>query len=361
VLSEIPLFDEKVAGGRGIASLVTLAPSVLVLIGGLKMLRFKSRAWAIAAAILAMIFPPLHLIGIPVGIWALVILTQQDVRNAFGPAANTPGTGGPASGIAAASKIAVVSAIAVTGLAVSIVNLKAEDEIRQDFNFVVPLTADGRLSLDNVNGKIEITPCSSNAVVITGVKRGTNRSQLEAVRTDIDSKSDHVTVHTRIPKKKFGWKDDVKVDYTVQIPEGARLDKISSVNGQIVISGIGGDIAASTVNGTVQVKDAIRNLNLSTVNGTIAAGIKETRAGQSVSLDTVNGKLTVTLPAEPDVRVNGETLNGSISSDYSGFVIKKEFPVGKHVNGSVGGGGCNLKVNTVNGSVAIKKAGPARQ
>ena len=178
VLSEIPLLDEEVADAGWIASLATLAPSVLVLIGGLKMLRFKSRAWAIAAAILAMIFPPLHLIGIPVGIWALVILTQQDVRNAFGLAANTPGTGGPASGIGTASKIAVASAVAVTGLAaltLSIVNLKAPEGVRQDFNFVVPLTADGRLSLDNVDGRIEITPCSSNAVVITGVKRGTDR------------------------------------------------------------------------------------------------------------------------------------------------------------------------------------------
>jgi hypothetical protein len=145
VLSEIPLLDKEVAGTGWIVSLATLAPSVLVLIGGLKMLRFKSRAWAIAAAILAMIFPPLHLIGIPVGIWALVILTQQDVRNAFGLAANTPGTGGPASGIGTASKIAVVSAVAVTGLAtltLSIVNLKAAEDVRQDFNFVVPPTAD---------------------------------------------------------------------------------------------------------------------------------------------------------------------------------------------------------------------------
>jgi hypothetical protein len=327
------------------------------------MLRFESRALAITAAILAMIFPPLHLIGIPVGIWALVILSQKDVRNAFGPTANTSGPGSPASGIGTAAKIALVSAVAVTGLtalAVSLVKLKAAEEIREDFNFVVPLTADGRLSLDNVNGKIEIAPCSSNFVVIIGVKRGTDRSQLEAARTDIDSKSDHVTVHTRIPKKKFGWKDDVKVDYTVQVPEGARLDTISSVNGKIVISGIGGDITASTVNGTVQVNDVRKNLKLSTVNGTIAAAIKETRDGQSVSFDTVNGKITVTLPAKPNVRAEGETLNGSISSDYPGLMVKKEFPVGKHLNGSVGDGGCNLKVNTVNGAVAIKKAEPAR-
>ena len=61
------------------------------------------------------------------------------------------------------------------------------------------------------------------------------------------------------------------------------------------------------------------------------------------------------------MRVNGETLNGSIGSDYPALVVTKQSPVGKHFNGSVGDGGCNLKVNTVNGAVAIKKAEPARQ
>jgi tRNA A-37 threonylcarbamoyl transferase component Bud32 len=101
-LSEIPLF--------AVAPVVTFVAGVLVLFGGLKMLRYQSRAWAMTAAILAMIFPPLHLIGIPVGIWALVILSQQDVRNVFGAAANTSATGGPASRPGTASKIAVASA-----------------------------------------------------------------------------------------------------------------------------------------------------------------------------------------------------------------------------------------------------------
>ena len=364
VLSEIELLDEDVAGIGWVGSLISLAPSILVLIGGLKMLRFESRAWGIAAAILAMVFPPLNLIGIPVGIWVLVILSQQDVRNAFGATATAPGTKRPASGIGTALKVTAVGAVVVAGLAAltfTSANLKAQEEIRQDFNFVVPLTATGRFSLENVNGKIEITPCSSNAVVITGVKRGVDGTQLEAVRTDIDSKSDHVIVHTHIPKKKSVWRKDIEVDYTVQVPAGARLEKITSVNGKIVISGISGDITASTVNGAVQVHDARKNLKLSTVNGRIAAGLKATQEGQSVSLDTVNGTITVTLPAEPNLQIKGETLNGSMSSDYPALVVTKQFPVGKHLNGSIGEGGCHLNVSTVNGGVAIKNAETPQQ
>lgn len=357
-LPQISWLDSEDADLGWIASLVTVPASILVLIGGLKMLRFQSRGWGITAAVLAMVFPPLNLLGIPVGIWVLVILAQSDVQDAFGRTANASG---PTRRLGTASKIAVATIIALTGLAAlafSISNLKAGEDIRQDFNFVVPLTADGRFSLDNVNGKIEIIPCSSNAVVIAGVKRGNDRQRIEGIKTEIDSRADHVTVHTRIPKKRFGWRDDAKVDYTVQVPQGAHLDGITSVNGKIVITGIHGDITASTVNGAIQIEDSRKNLQISTINGPITANIKETRAEQSISLDTVNGKIAVLLPDQPNVRAEGETLNGSISSDYPELEVKKEFPIGHHVNGSIGAGSTHLKLNTLNGAIQIKRPAP---
>jgi len=65
--------------------------------------------------------------------------------------------------------------------------------------------------------------------------------------------------------------------------------------------------------------------------------------------------------SSPEERAKGETLNGSISSDYPELEVTKQFPVGNHLNGSVGDGSCDLKVNTVNGAVAIKKARPVQR
>ncbi|HZL43907.1 MAG TPA: protein kinase, partial [Verrucomicrobiae bacterium] len=63
--------------------LFMLAPALLVLRGGVNMFRLRGRGWAIAAAVLAILFPPWYWLGIPIGIWALVILTRQEVRSAF--------------------------------------------------------------------------------------------------------------------------------------------------------------------------------------------------------------------------------------------------------------------------------------
>jgi hypothetical protein len=61
--------------------LFKLVPALLMLFGAIQMLQLRSYAWAIAAAILAIVC--CSLIGFPAGIWALVVLSLQDVREAF--------------------------------------------------------------------------------------------------------------------------------------------------------------------------------------------------------------------------------------------------------------------------------------
>ena len=57
------------------------------------MKRLQAYGLAIAASILAMIVAPCNLIGLPIGIWALVVLSQRDVRAAFGRAERPVVTG----------------------------------------------------------------------------------------------------------------------------------------------------------------------------------------------------------------------------------------------------------------------------
>ena len=62
----------------------SLASGIVMIVGGLKMLRLQSYGWSMAACITAML--PLHalgVIGLVVGIWGLVVLNQRDVRKAF--------------------------------------------------------------------------------------------------------------------------------------------------------------------------------------------------------------------------------------------------------------------------------------
>ena len=74
------------SGGMGIISaLIGLIMAILIFIGALKMMRLESYGLAIAVSIIAMIpcVSPCCFMGLPFGIWALVVLCNNDVKTAF--------------------------------------------------------------------------------------------------------------------------------------------------------------------------------------------------------------------------------------------------------------------------------------
>jgi DUF4097 and DUF4098 domain-containing protein YvlB len=62
----------------------------------------------------------------------------------------------------------------------------------------------------------------------------------------------------------------------------------------------------------------------------------------------------VTLPPSTSADVRAETVNGTIETDFaltvSGRVSRR------HLSGTIGGGGRSLEMETVNGSIHLKKS-----
>jgi hypothetical protein len=79
-------FPEMIGGGANVvAGAIGIVLSILVLIGALRMKNLESHSFALAAAILAIIpcTSPCCLLGVPFGIWALVVLNDSSVKAAF--------------------------------------------------------------------------------------------------------------------------------------------------------------------------------------------------------------------------------------------------------------------------------------
>jgi tRNA A-37 threonylcarbamoyl transferase component Bud32 len=70
----------------GVVVILTIVPSLLILAGGWQMMRLEFYGLTLIAAIMALI--PIctlgWLLGLPMGIWALTILSRREVREAFG-------------------------------------------------------------------------------------------------------------------------------------------------------------------------------------------------------------------------------------------------------------------------------------
>jgi hypothetical protein len=68
-----------------VTGVVGLVVSGVILMGAIKMKKLESYGLAMASTIIAMIpcFSPCCLLGLPIGIWALVILLKPEVKSAF--------------------------------------------------------------------------------------------------------------------------------------------------------------------------------------------------------------------------------------------------------------------------------------
>jgi serine/threonine protein kinase len=240
-------------------------------------------------------------------------------------------------------------------------NILTRDEIRQDFTRILPLTADGRVSLENVNGHTEISGWDRNEVAIQAVKHGKPGERIEATQIEVNAQSDRISIRAKQSSSRSGAKgDEVDVDYTVRVPRNARLATISNVNGQIRINGVAGDIEASNVNGETQVAGAAGNLKLSTANGRIEAELVSLGRDQTVSFKSVNGRIGITLPARADADVTASSVSGDIHSEFSALTVKKNFPLGGDLKGTLGQGGARVKATTVNGGIHFRRGKDAR-
>ena len=79
---------QMMAGTLGIAiGLFDIAIGVVIFLGAKKMMNLQSYSFAMVAAILAMIpcISPCCILGLPIGIWALVVLLDPNVKAAFRP------------------------------------------------------------------------------------------------------------------------------------------------------------------------------------------------------------------------------------------------------------------------------------
>jgi hypothetical protein len=84
--AQLPALVKMLTGPVGVAlGIIGILVSVVILLGALKMKKLESYGLAMAASIIAMIpcFSPCCLLGLPIGIWAIVVLSKPEVKSAF--------------------------------------------------------------------------------------------------------------------------------------------------------------------------------------------------------------------------------------------------------------------------------------
>lgn len=83
---DMPAWAHLMSGGIGVVfSIIGLIMSVVIFLGAMKMKKLENFNFALTATIIAMVpcVSPCCWVGLPIGIWALVILMKPEVKDAF--------------------------------------------------------------------------------------------------------------------------------------------------------------------------------------------------------------------------------------------------------------------------------------
>lgn len=239
---------------------------------------------------------------------------------------------------------------ALLGGLVALLAVSAHAQVSQEFHRTVSLSANGRVSLDNVNGNVEITGWNRNEVQIDAVKQARDQQRLDEAQIEIESGSDYVKIHTEYPHDRSN-NNPASVRYTLHVPQNARLEQISLVNGSLTVQKVEGEVDAKLVNGKAHISDLSGEASISSVNGGIEANYTSLNNVREIRLKSVNGSIELVLPGSPNAEVKASTVNGSIKSDFP-LTVQGSFS-GRSLSGTLGGGGTRIELSNVNGSMHI--------
>ena len=234
---------------------------------------------------------------------------------------------------------------------------------QSDFEWNGQLAPGQRIEVIGVNGSIHASPSPGGNVIVTAVKTPGNRGNPADVRIEMVSNGNGVTVCVVYPApagspqnecrpgggRSNNRDNDTRVDFNVQVPGGVSL-QARTVNGSIDAEGLQSDTEATTVNGSVNLSTA-GTARATTVNGSINATMGRAVWPSGAKFTTVNGEVTLRLPAAVNADVRVSTVSGGIRSD---FPLQMSIDPGpKHAEGVLGGGGQRLDVTTVNGQITL--------
>ncbi len=225
-------------------------------------------------------------------------------------------------------------ALGVALMLIAAGTLHADETANRTDRISATLAPGSTLRLDNVSGDVVAVsgPQFSAVATIVVVAPTKERAHeiLGKVRLVQLREGNEFSIETVWPESRWRFDkgrlsrrrlsarcDDCRINarFNVTIPPGVTA-ALETVNGDVTVKDIDGDLDLKTVNGKVEARGVRRSLEAHTVNGNLIAEAVAAPPGSAIELQTVNGGVTLTLPRDARFDVSASTMHGSISSTF---------------------------------------------
>jgi hypothetical protein len=235
---------------------------------------------------------------------------------------------------------------------------------QQDFRWHGSVQQGRSIEVKGVNGDVRAEPSGSNEVEVEAVKTA-RRDNPADDRIEVVPHAGGVTICAVYPSRDGNkpnecvpgsggrmtvQNNDVTVRFVVRVPAGVTFVG-RTVNGEVEADRLNGDVDLHTVNGSVTFSTTGGG-RAETVNGSIRGDMGRADWSDTNSFKTVNGSIILRFPDSLSTEVRASTVNGDITSD---FTMSTSRVSRRRLEGTIGGGGRMLALESVNGSIAVKR------
>jgi len=252
--------------------------------------------------------------------------------------------------------------------------------------FALPNSAGAStLVIYNLNGFIHVEGTSASKVTLEVDKQLTakNQQELEVGKQEFKLAFEQVgdTIFAYIaepfdtrPNRNRHNEDRKKIDYdftldfTVKVPRQMNLN-VSTINrGDVMVRDVAGTLKVRNINGAIGLTNVSGVTDAHTINGNLEATYA-TAPAEASTYYTLNGDIKVSYPANLSADLQFKTFQGEFYTDFSQVEIlptrvvknqeqrgdKTVYKLNQTTSVRIGKGGKNLRFETFNGSVYIKK------
>jgi DUF4097 and DUF4098 domain-containing protein YvlB len=234
----------------------------------------------------------------------------------------------------------------------------------------------------NINGSVDFAPSSDNMVHVVAEKRSNGRTP-DDIHYEVVQAGGNVTIcaiwnnNSRCEdggveqfRNRQNNNNHSSVKFTVRVPRSVKVGahsvnggvsvrdvgaevRANTVNGGLVVRNAAGPVRATTVNGAVDVNTSVGPVSAQTVNGNVDARMTTLRGEDDMDFKTVNGSVSIYVPARFDANFRFDTVHGGIDSDFPMTLSGRWGP--RHASGTIGNGGRDIRASSVNGSIELRR------
>jgi len=226
-----------------------------------------------------------------------------------------------------------------------------------EFHEVVPFMPGGTLSLENINGSIEIRGWEKEEVEVYAKKmfRLPDRTKFYVFpkrdvdpRIEFDKFENFLKIRTTDTSKE---NQESIVDFYVDVPQSINLRDIIAQRGDIFVSDLYGDVYADLTEGNIVIENFSGSLTASVAYGSVSASLYDLRREDEIIITVREGDVTVFLEENVHAHLEASVPQGEVFSD---FETEESSEPGKFKL-ELGEDGAFLSLTALNGDVKIRK------